>query len=198
MVLETAFRSEERFTQAEFRRWLEERPANDTHHYELIRGQIVMSPPAGWRHASVGSALNLLAGSHVREQRLGRLFDSSAGYELPSGDTLEPDFSFVSNARWQALPKPLPEGFLPIDPDLVVETLSKSTAKRDRAEKWEIYAENGVDEYWIVDQDRREVTVFRREGGRFDGGRVVRTGRLSSRVLPELELTAEQLFEDLE
>lgn len=198
MALETAFRSEERFTQAEFRQWLEERPANDVNHYELIRGQIVMSPLAGWRHASIGSALNLFVGRHVQEQRLGRLFDASAGYELPSGDTLEPDFSFVSNDRWKTLPKPLPRGFLPIAPDLVVETLSKSTAKRDRTEKREIYAENGVDEYWIVDQDRRQVTVFYRESQRFDGGRAVGTGRLSSRVLPGLELTVEQLFADLD
>jgi Uma2 family endonuclease len=134
----------------------------------------------------------------VREKRLGRVFDASLGYELSSGDTLEPDFSFVSNARWQSLPAPLPKGFLPIAPDLVVETLSKSTARRDRTEKWEIYAENGVDEYWIVDQDRREVTVFSREGAIFDAGRVVRKGPLSSRVLPALGLSVEQLFADIE
>jgi Uma2 family endonuclease len=196
--LETAFRSEEQFTQEDFRRWLEARPAADVNHYELIRGRIVMSPPAGWRHGSIGSALHRFVGGHVHEHGLGRIFDASTGYELPSGDTLEPDFSFVTHARWQSLALPLPEGFLRTAPDLVVETLSRSTARRDRTEKWEIYAENGVDEYWIVDQERREVTVFRREGPRFDEGRIFRSGHLSSRVLPGLALSIAQLFEDLD
>ena len=47
MVVDTVFRSEERFTQQEFFEWLQRRPASDVNHYELIRGRIVMSPPTG-------------------------------------------------------------------------------------------------------------------------------------------------------
>lgn len=54
MVVDTVFRSEERFTQQEFSAWLQRRPASDVDHYELIRGRIVMSPPAGWPHGSLG------------------------------------------------------------------------------------------------------------------------------------------------
>jgi Uma2 family endonuclease len=197
MRSETSFRSEERFTQDEFRTWLEERPAADVNHCELIRGRIVMSPPAGWRHGRVGARLNFFLESIVTGARLGRVFDSSTGFELASGDTLEPDVSFVSAARWQSLSQPVPDGFLPVAPDLVIEILSPSTARRDFTEKKEIYAANGVDEYWIVDADRRRVTVFSREGASFDAGRVVADGRVSSRVLPLLELTIEVLFTDI-
>lgn len=35
-------------------------------------------------------------------------------------------------------------------PKFIAETLSPSTAKRDRAEKKSIYEKAGVEEYWIV------------------------------------------------
>ncbi|GAB2598351.1 Uma2 family endonuclease [Spirosoma areae] len=35
-------------------------------------------------------------------------------------------------------------------PDLVIEVLSKSTARRDRGVKFTDYAANGIAEYWIV------------------------------------------------
>jgi Uma2 family endonuclease len=197
MYAETSFRSEERFTQDEFRSWLEARPAADVNHYELIRGRIVMSPPARWRHGRVGARLSSFLERGAAEIGLGQVFDSSTGYELASGDTLEPDVSFVSTGRWSSLPRPLPEGFLPVAPDLVIEVLSPSTARRDFTEKKEIYAANGVDEYWIVDADRRRVTIFSRGGTSFDAGRIVTDGRVVSRVLPLLQLTIEGLFIDM-
>lgn len=197
MALETAFRSEERFTQEEFRAWLERRPASDIHHYELIRGQIIMSPPAGWPHGSVGSNLNLILGSHIRSKRLGRVLDSSTGYDLPSGDTLEPDVSFISNSRFAAGPAPVPGRFLRIVPDLVVEILSASSASRDRIEKAAIYAQNGVDECWIVDSRRREITVLCRNGPTFSAPQVVAAGPIPSRVLPDLSAAVADVFADI-
>jgi len=53
-------------------------------------------------------------------------------------------------------------------PDLVVEVLSPSTARRDRGPKRDIYERNGVREYWLVDPRRREITVLvRGVDGRF-------------------------------
>lgn len=102
MAIETSFCSEDTFSQEAFRRWVETRPPSDIHHYELIRGRIVMSPPAGARHACIGSQLNALIRGRVAKRRLGLVFDASAGFELPSGDTLEPDVSFVSRRSWSS------------------------------------------------------------------------------------------------
>ena len=46
-------------------------------------------------------------------------------------------------------------------PDLVVEILSRGTAKRDRGIKYEDYAAHGVREYWLVDATRQTVEQFR-------------------------------------
>ena len=162
---DTAFRSEERFTQQEFFAWLQQRPASDVNHYELIRGRIVMSPPAGWPHGAlemrIGSCFLQLCERHD----LGIVQGSSAGYDLPSGDTLEPDVSFLSRARFAAGPAPERGRFVGIVPNVAVEILSRSTARRDRTEKKEIYEQCGVDEYWLVDPDHREVTLFVLDGG---------------------------------
>ena len=98
---EIAFESKDRVTQEEFAEWVEKRAPRDFH-VELINGRIVMNPPAGWPHSEVGHNLGLILGNWVKARRLGRVFDSSQGFELPSGDTLEPDRSFVSAKRWTA------------------------------------------------------------------------------------------------
>lgn len=191
MVQETAFRSEEKFTQEEFRRWLERRSASDVNHYELLRGRIVMSPPTSWRHGRIGAVLVRLLDTHVEAGCLGRVFDASTGFELPSGETLEPDVAFVSRESWEAGPRPQGDELLRILPDLVVEILSPSTARRDRTEKREIYAQNGVGEYWLVDP-------LRREGGGFGAPASLAAGAISSRILPGCGARAEALFAGLE
>ena len=99
------------------------------------------------------------------------MFGSSAGYQLPSGDTLEPDASFISRERWAKGPQPRRGQFLKIVPSLVVEILSPATARRDRIEKKKVYETNGIDEYWLVDPRQREITIFHLTAGKYDAGR---------------------------
>lgn len=197
MIGETAFRSEEQFDQAEFRRWLDARPASDLNHYELIDGRILMTPPSGWPHGGVEGEIVRRLGTYVKEHQLGIVLGSSTGYDLPSGDTVAPDVSFIGAERLATGPKPRDGQHIEIVPTLVVEILSPSTARRDRTEKKELYARNGVDEYWIVDTKRREITVFPRGSRRrYAAGRNFRPKeRVISKVLPELSLLAGDVFD---
>lgn len=45
-------------------------------------------------------------------------------------------------------------------PRFVMEVLSESTKKYDRGEKMEIYRKMEIDEYWIVDWEKREVEIY--------------------------------------
>ncbi len=45
-------------------------------------------------------------------------------------------------------------------PDMVIEIISPKNSKRDLKDKFEIYQENGVREYWIVQPNDETVTVF--------------------------------------
>ena len=54
---------------------------------------------------------------------------------------------------------------------------------------------NGVDEYWLLDPEAREVTVFHLSAGRYDNGtRFSVRQKLRSRVLPGLDAPVRALF----
>ena len=53
-------------------------------------------------------------------------------------------------------------------PDLAVEILSPSTAAKDRDLKLELYRQAGVPEYWIVDPEAHQVTIYHLDGGNLD------------------------------
>lgn len=192
---QTAFVSTETFTQDEFEAWIADLPSQDDNHYELLNGSIVMSPPAGWPHGNVEARIVHILSNCVLQHHLGEVLGSSAGYRFPSGDTVEPDVSFISSIRLQAGPTPQRGKFLQIVPNLVVEILSTPTAARDRTEKKTIYERNGVEEYWIVDTDRRAITVFRLAGSRYGTPLTVGSGeQLTSTVLPQLTFAVSEIF----
>lgn len=182
-------------TQEQFRAWLDERPDSDLGHYELLNGRIVVSPPAGWPHGRIGIRVAHLLEEYSKRHGVGLAFDSSTGFDLPSGDTLEPDASLVSTARWNAAPAPVFGQFPKVVPDLVVEILSPSTRRRDLTEKKGVYAKNSVEEYWIIDPRARSLTIFSRVDDAFDDGGTCETGPIPSRLLPGLETTVEQLLD---
>lgn len=45
-------------------------------------------------------------------------------------------------------------------PRFVMEVLSPSTEKYDRGEKMELYRKQEIDEYWIVDWEKRKVEIY--------------------------------------
>jgi Uma2 family endonuclease len=196
MVQELVFESVDTMSQAEFAEWVAPREGLEGR-CELLNGRVVMTPPAGYPHGIVESAIVTILTSHARREKLGRVFGSSQGFDLPSGDTVEPDVSFVSRERWQSVPPAVRGRFLRVVPDFVVEILSAGTRSRDRGEKRAIYERNGVREYWLVDPDARTVTVFLLENERFDRGLTVDAdASLSATAVAGLTLKVAELFED--
>ncbi|HYC56754.1 MAG TPA: Uma2 family endonuclease [Candidatus Binatia bacterium] len=193
----TAFVSARRFTQAEFYDWIKHESGYLPGHYELVDGHIVVTPPARPRHGSLQAELTSLLHQHVKTRRLGKVLNS--GYDLPSGDTLEPDVSFIAADKvTRTIFDDDEKGFCRIVPDLAVEILSRSTVHLDRNRKKAIYARNGLREYWIVDHRRRSITVFLLGATGYDESSVVTAGRIPSRVLPDLVATVEEIFSSLD
>lgn len=186
--MDPQFESDITMDAEEFVRWLEARPPSDINHYELLNGVVVMTPPAGHPHGEVGSALQVMLALFVRSRSLGKVYDSSQGFHLPSDDIVEPDHSFVSFERLKAGPPPVKGDFLRVVPDLIIEVLSKSTRSRDRGEKKAIYERNGVREYWLVDTFGLRITVFASKNGRYGKGRVYeQEERVRSVIIEGLE-----------
>ncbi|MBM3267730.1 MAG: Uma2 family endonuclease [Candidatus Sericytochromatia bacterium] len=194
-LLDIAFESRRKFTQEEFFEFCLQHE-RDAARYELLDGKIVMNPPAGYPHGEVASIVNGVLRGFVRPGRLGKVFDSSQGFALPSGDTVAPDASFVSTARWEAAPRPVPGKFLKPVPDLVVEIRSQSNTAADMKQKRMIYEKNGVRELWCIDPFKRKVELFVLTRGKFGAPEVAAPGAtLASHVLPGLEVQVGELFE---
>jgi len=56
-----------------------------------------------------------------------------------------------------------PQGHIEHPPTLVAEILSPSTAARDREAKRQLYEDNGVDTYLLIDPDAQTLEVYRRD-----------------------------------
>ena len=82
-------------------------------------------------------------------------------------------------------------------PDLIVEILSPSTAKKDLENKFELYEENGVKEYWVVYPGENILEVFELSEKKYTSkGKYVGDKTITSTVLPGFELKLEDVFED--
>ena len=129
---------------------------DDGNRYECIDGELLMTPAPGTPHQFVVGAFYRALFQYFAETGLGLVLVSPLDVELDDGMIVQPDtFAFRDSA---SAAKGRIHGS---DLLLVVEVLSKSTARRERTIKRAFYARIGVHEYWIVDQAARHVERWR-------------------------------------
>ena len=80
-------------------------------------------------------------------------------------------------------------------PDLIIEILSPSTQRTDKREKYKLYKEFGVQEYWIVDPKNKSIDVFSLENNRYENLFVATDNEtIQSQVLEGFSLEVSQIF----
>jgi len=134
------------------------RMPNDGRKYELVDGQIRVSP-AGGRHGLIIVELTSRLSAFVKQARLGYVFESSTGFRLPKDNVRSPDISFVARGRFTN--EVVPEGFIPFPPDFAVEVLSPEDRLRFVLEKVGEYLDAGVRLVWVIDPRARKASVYR-------------------------------------
>ena len=164
---------------------------DDGWRYELVRGELRRSMPAGYGHGKVAARIGRLVGNHVEQHELGDVLAAGTGFVIERGpDTVRaPDASFVSAAR---LPADAVWGFGELAPDLAVEVLSPSDTATEVLDKVLQWLEAGVRLVWVLDPRRRTVSVHTPdrhvrvliEGEVLDGGD----------VLPDFRVEVSALF----
>ena len=146
-----------RYTSAD----LESLPDVEGVRYEIIGGELHVSTAPGWHHQYASDQARMAL--QLWNDRTGRgLAVSGPGVIFADDDDVIPDVVWISRGR---LATGLDHaGHLRVAPELVVEVLSPGSAnvRRDREKKLDLYSRRGVDEYWIVDWQRRSVQVYRR------------------------------------
>ena len=128
----------------------------DGQRYEVVHGELLVSPPPRWTHERVAGNLVFLLVPYCRQHpELGEVVRSPSAISWSPDTLVQPDIFVVSRRQsggeeWSEI----------TELDLVVEVLSPSTALHDRTTKRRLYQQNRVGVIWLIDTDRRRVEVW--------------------------------------
>jgi Uma2 family endonuclease len=173
---------------ARAKRWtLDElhRLPDDGNKYEVVFGELFVTPPPSEEHETILVRLNALLVPYVHAHGLGGVFHPRSVVRF-EGSEAEPDL-FVRAVRSSA-PRDWDDAPVPL---LVVEVSSPSTRRRDLASKRELYLSAGAAEYWVIDPVARNVRVIR--AGREDA-MVDESLTWAPRAIPPLVISIAALF----
>jgi Uma2 family endonuclease len=127
---------------------------DDGNKYELVRGELFVTPPPSVAHEEMAAVLGRILDTYVAAANLGRVHRPRAVLRVLDSE-VEPDLMVRGaagpRANWADAPLPL----------LVAEIVSESTRRRDNVHKRAFYLEAGVSEYWIVDAESRSIRIAR-------------------------------------
>ena len=185
-----------RYTYADYLTWLDDKAR------ELINGIIQkMSPAPRLGHAKVNYKISWHLGAIVmRNKGNCHVFAAPFDVRFPKqGETtddqidtvVQPDICVVCDEL------KLDENGCLGAPDMIVEVLSPSTAKKDWNEKFFLYEEHGVREYWIVHPKDRTIHAFvLQSDGKYDAGSLYeREGKVPVHIFDNYPIDLEDIFE---
>ncbi|MEY2911521.1 MAG: hypothetical protein RLZZ184_830 [Cyanobacteriota bacterium] len=136
--------------------------ANEPCQLELTQtGELIIMPPTGGESGIRNSDINIELGLWNRQTKLGKVFDSSTEFKLPSGAYRCPDAAWVKLARWDALSKEEKKRFPPLCPDFVVELRSETDSLEKLRTKMREYENNGALLGWLIDPQTPLVEIYR-------------------------------------
>ena len=168
------------------RRWTYEEyyKLDDDQRYEIIDGNLLMAPAPDTWHQDWSRELSLLLVTHVKHQKLGKVFIAPVDVVLDAENTVQPDIVFIAKANAGIIQRRAIFG----TPDLLVELVSPSSVRRDRYEKKDLYARFGAKEYWIGDPANKALEILTLKEGRYELHYCAEEkGKLASLVLAGLE-----------
>jgi Uma2 family endonuclease len=132
---------------------------------ELVKGVLVTMPPARPRHGELCARIAYLLQRFLEDHPRGRIVtnDSAMVTERDPDTVRGPDVAYYSYER---APKgPLPDGLLPVSPDLVFEVRSPSDRWSEIHVKIAEYLQAGVQTVCVLDDEAKRIHAFHAEHG---------------------------------
>ncbi|MBI2472854.1 MAG: Uma2 family endonuclease [Planctomycetes bacterium] len=129
---------------------------SDDKRYELINGELLMTPSPTPKHQSVSIELAFRVKNFATINDLGKVFCAPCDVFLNEENVVQPDIFFISKDRLNIIGEKNMQGA----PDLVVEIISENSVYRDMVQKKRLYARFSVKEYWIVIPEEEEIEVY--------------------------------------
>ena len=132
----------------------------DGNEYERIFGELVVSPTPRFWHQVIVMRLTRLLLTYCEREPVGQVFNVGADLSWGRTDVLTSPDIFVSPPEHGGIEHWAEVRHVP----LIVEVLSKSTARHDRFGKRIVYRDQRVDTYWIVDADAHSLAELFAKG----------------------------------
>lgn len=167
---------------------------------ELIKGRIFKMSPAPSRiHQKLSSYINNTLYNYLRGKKC-EVYAAPFDVRLPRKSkedkdiitVLQPDICVICD-----LSKLDDKGCIGA-PDIVVEILSPGNNATELKNKYEVYEESGVKEYWVVSPQNNTFIIYTLINGKYDASRLMVAGDVvTSSVLDGFSLDLAELFEGL-
>lgn len=162
---------------------------------EIIKGKIMaMSPAPNRLHQRISMKLTK-AFLDVFDDHQCELYVAPFDVRFPDSNgkiktVVQPDLCVICD------PNKLDEKGCIGAPDLIVEILSPGNSKREMKDKYELYQEQGVSEYWIVRPEEQHIQIYVLENGRYIGVQPVVEGDVVTSIkFPALSFDTSGLYE---
>jgi Uma2 family endonuclease len=127
-----------------------------TPRYELVDGELLVTPAPSGRHQRILMELAVLVREYVKRYRFGEARFSPGIVRLTQDSWFEPDLYVVPADRGR-----MPRSSEPVTHLLLAaEVLSPSSAHHDRFTKRRFFVSHGVPEYWVVDGQAEAFEVW--------------------------------------
>lgn len=123
---------------------------------QLINNQLVISPAPSFTHQRVSADLFNRLYNYVAKIKSGIVLAAPFDVYLDRKNAFQPDIIFIATEKLSLIK----ENGLHGAPDLAIEILSPHTGKYDLEDKMEVYALNGVKEYWIVEPHEKRAKGY--------------------------------------
>ena len=163
---------------------------DDGRRYEILAGELAVTPAPGRRHQEVVGELFSVLHGHVKAHRLGQVFVSPFDVILDDTTIVQPDIVYVAIDRLAIVSDRGVEGA----PSLVVEVVSPSTRQRDREAKRVLYARRGIQHFWIADPEARSIDAYvLRSGAYVKQAQAFGQGVFRAEPVPDLTISAASL-----
>jgi Uma2 family endonuclease len=122
--------------------------------------ELIVMAPAGGESSEKNGDLFLEVGIWNRQTNLGRVFDSSGGYDFTAlgGGKPAPDVSWIEKSRLEGVNI---VGFIPIVPDFVIELRSATDNLKPSQKKMVEYQRLGVKLGLLVNPKNKQVEIYR-------------------------------------
>ncbi|MDQ3633119.1 MAG: Uma2 family endonuclease [Acidobacteriota bacterium] len=168
----------------------------DGQYAEYVDGEVIENMSVTQRHDLLVGFLRTILTVYTDAKKLGRICGEPYQVKMVLDDKTkgrEPDIFFVKTENFDRIGEQFFDGAA----DSVIEVISPESIIRDTQDKFEEYEKAGVNEYWIIDPNRRTANFYGFDDeGKYKQLLLEADGKFESRIIEGLWIKTDWLWQE--